>query len=205
MKKENRSIDFDNLELRDDSTKLVGYASTFEPYLIRSLFFGEFYEQIERGAFEKSIREDEVFFFHSHNPENILGSTLRNLKLSEDDHGLRFELELLEDHQPSKDLAVLVREGVVSKMSIGFIVEQDNDFQDKINRDGQEYELRKISQVRLFEVSSVAIPANSQTTLESSESRNEIEVLDNESDLSPDQKENLRKLRLRLRELQLQI
>jgi len=76
------------------------------------------------------------------------------MKLYEDEVGLRVEARLPETSR-GKDLAVLLRQGIVRKMSFGF-----NVIKDSWNSEGTE---RRLKSVRLFEVSAVVWPAYSST------------------------------------------
>jgi hypothetical protein len=77
------------------------------------------------------------------------------MKLTEDEVGLRVEARLPETTL-GKDMAILLREGIVGKMSFGF-----NVIKDSWNAEGNE---RRLKSVRLFEVSAVVWPAYTQTS-----------------------------------------
>ncbi|CBL92126.1 hypothetical protein GCM10025878_12940 [Leuconostoc gasicomitatum] len=71
-----------------------------------------------------------VFALYNHDFNNVLGKTGKNLSLNVDEKGLSFSLELL----PSDDhIFELVQDGIINKMSFGFIV-QDDDWQDETHR-----------------------------------------------------------------------
>jgi hypothetical protein len=76
------------------------------------------------------------------------------MKLYEDEVGLRVEARLPMTSR-GKDLAVLLADGIVRKMSFGF-----NVIKDSWNSEGTE---RRLKSVRLFEVSAVVWPAYSST------------------------------------------
>jgi hypothetical protein len=76
------------------------------------------------------------------------------MKLYEDDIGLRVEARLPMTSR-GKDLAILLRDGIVRKMSFGF-----NVIKDSWNSEGTE---RRLKAVRLFEVSAVVFPAYAST------------------------------------------
>jgi HK97 family phage prohead protease len=91
----------------------------------------------------------------NHDAGEPLASTRSGtLKLSEDNIGLRVEAKLPETTR-GRDLAVLLRDGIIDKMSFGF-----NVIKDSWSTDGTE---RTLNSVRLFEVSVVTWPAYQAT------------------------------------------
>ena len=75
-----------------DELILEGYINK---YNTRSEFMG-FFEEIERGAFNKSIESDAFIpMLYNHDDDKILGSTRSGtLKLISDDIGLKFTLKM---------------------------------------------------------------------------------------------------------------
>lgn len=95
-----------------------------------------------------------VFALYNHNFNNVLGKTGKNLSLSVDEKGLSFSLELL----PSDEhIFELVKDGIINKMSFGFIVDKD-DWQDSTHRT-----ILKIK--GLQEISLVPVPAYEGTDI----------------------------------------
>jgi len=136
-----------------DGMTFVGYAAKFnEP----SENLGGFVEYVERGAFTRSLKSrNDVMLLWNHDSGEPLASTRSGtMKLYEDEVGLRVEARLPETSR-GKDLAVLLRQGIVRKMSFGF-----NVIKDSWNSEGTE---RRLKSVRLFEVSAVVWPAYSST------------------------------------------
>lgn len=152
--------DFPILELRvdrgdDEAPMIRGYAAPFNSW---SENLGGFREKIAPGAFEKSIKKDDVRALFNHNPDHILGRTVANtLTLSEDDKGLYFEVDP-PDTQYARDLMVSIDRGDISGCSFGFQVVKD-----KWNKDMTERELREC---QLFDVSPVTYPAYPATTVQ---------------------------------------
>ena len=131
----------------------VGYAAKFnEP----SENLGGFIEYVERGAFTRSLKSrNDVMLLWNHDAGEPLASTRSGtLKLTEDEVGLRVEAKLPMTTR-GKDLAVLLRDGIVRKMSFGF-----NVIKDSWNSEGTE---RRLKSVKLFEVSAVVWPAYAST------------------------------------------
>lgn len=95
-----------------------------------------------------------VFALYNHDFNNVLGKTGKNLSLNVDKKGLHFSLELL----PSDGhIFELVQQGIINKMSFGFIVDSD-DWQDSTHRT-----ILKIKQLQ--EISLVAIPSYEDTDI----------------------------------------
>ncbi|MBZ6011243.1 phage major capsid protein [Leuconostoc gelidum] len=95
-----------------------------------------------------------TFALYNHNFDNVLGKTGKNLSLSIDEKGLFFSLELL----PSDEhIFELVQDGIINKMSFGFIV-QDDDWQDSTHRT-----ILKIKELQ--EISLVPMPAYTGTDI----------------------------------------
>lgn len=95
-----------------------------------------------------------VFALYNHDFNNVLGKTGKNLSLSIDEKGLSFSLELL----PSDEhIFELVKDGIINKMSFGFIVQDDN-WQDSKHRT-----ILKIKELQ--EISLVPVPAYAGTDI----------------------------------------
>jgi HK97 family phage prohead protease len=92
-----------------DSGLLVGYASVFGvPTTRQQQFAGT--ETIARGAYDACLSDDVVALV-DHDPTKLLGrSASGTLRLSSDDHGLRFEVDL-PDTTLGRDVRELVRRG----------------------------------------------------------------------------------------------
>ncbi len=118
-----------------------------------------FYEQIEKGAFDRALAEDQdVRFLVDHDSSRVLARTASGtLNLSSDKKGLFVQADLA-DTSVGRDLRVLLERGDVSQMSFGFVVAAD---EWKTQKDGTE--LRTIKDVDLFDVSAVTFPAYPQT------------------------------------------
>ena len=154
MKHETRNFDAD-FELRDeqDGMTFVGYAAKFNSW---SEDLGGFREQIEPGAFKRSLRaRGDVKLLVNHDTGRVLASTRAGtMRLTEDEVGLRVEASL-PNNTEGRDMAESLRRGDYSKMSFGFSVMKDS-----WNSDMTE---RSLKSVKLFEASIVAFPAYSET------------------------------------------
>lgn len=145
-----------NFEIRDDGSGMTfsGYAAKFNS---ASEDLGGFVEYIQPGAFARSLKSrNDVKMLWNHDASQPLASIRSGtLKLWEDEVGLRVEAKL-PDTSTGRDLAVLLRDGIIDKMSFGF-----NVIKDTWNPEGNE---RTLKSVRLFEVSAVTWPAYSATS-----------------------------------------
>lgn len=112
-----------------------------------------FIEQVDQQALD-NVDLSNVFALYNHNFDNVLGKTGKNLTLSVDEKGLSFNLELL----PSDEhIFELVQDGIINKMSFGFIVDSD-DWQDSTHRT-----IKHIKQLQ--EISLVPVPAYEGTDI----------------------------------------
>lgn len=157
--KEIRTFNIANLNTRDglegESNVIEGYAAVFNS---PTNIGGWFMEEIAPGAFSKAISENgDIRALFNHDWSNVLGRTKSGtLRLSEDERGLKFEVDL-PNTSIGRDLAESLKRGDISQCSFGFIptVEQW-DY-------SVEPAKRTIEEVDLFEVSVVSIPAYEDT------------------------------------------
>ncbi|MFE4355111.1 HK97 family phage prohead protease [Kitasatospora sp. NPDC056800] len=147
------SGDFEIRSSEDNGvTTMVGYAAKFNT---RSQDLGGFVETIAPGAFTRAIEEaHDVRALINHDASLIIGRTVAGtLRLSQDDTGLRYEVDL-PDTTAGRDLAESLRRGDISQSSFGFRV-LDADW--SLDTDGRD--LRTIRDLALFDVSPVTYPA----------------------------------------------
>lgn len=139
---------------------VVGWAAVFGPL---SEDLGGFREKIEPTAFDFSLRENQdVRALVDHDSGKVLGRRSNGtLKLSTDERGLKVEIDL-PDTTYARDLKTLMNRGDISQMSFAFTVPPNGDKWDGKTEDG--LRLRTLTDVRLVEVSVVAIPAYPDTT-----------------------------------------
>lgn len=135
--------------------KISGYAALFDtPYDV-----GWFTETIKPGAFAESLDNgDDVRALYNHDPNLVLGRLAAGtLKLTEDDKGLRYQIDV-PDTNVGRDLVVSVNRGDVSQSSFAFTVVED------LERTVDEKPVRELIRVKLWDVSPVTYPANADTT-----------------------------------------
>jgi HK97 family phage prohead protease len=143
-----------HIELRaeGDGRTFTGYAALFnEPSLPLP-----FTEYVRPGAFKRSLQSrNRMMLLWNHDTSNPLASTRNgSLQMVEDARGLKVTATL-PDTTLGRDIAELVRTGVVDSMSFGFSVKKDS-----WSQDGQ---VRYLEDVTLYEVSLVSTPAYEAT------------------------------------------
>lgn len=139
--------------------RLLGYASVFDK---PSEDLGGFVEYVRPGAFTRTLRDgrDVVALVH-HNPELVLGRrSAGTLTLEEDDHGLRFEIDL-PDTTVGRDVAVSVGRGDVRGASFGFTIPKGGDRW----RSREGITTRELVDVDLHDVTITSSPAYPDTTV----------------------------------------
>ncbi len=167
MKKETRNFILKELRsVADPATgkqTLTGYASVFNSRS-ENLGFGDygFYEVVAPSAFTKTLQENrQIKALCQHDFGKVLGSvSSRTLRLTVDEIGLRAEVDL-PDTTFAKDLAESVSRGDIDGMSFMF-----ESIKDKWENDETTGEtIRTLIEVKLYEVSFVAYPAYSATSV----------------------------------------
>ena len=148
------------VELRDSDGLgvLVGYAAVFNK---RSQNLGGFVEQVDPGAFTKSLADNvPVMARGNHNDDMLLGTTWANtLRLEVDGTGLRYEVDL-PDTSAGRDFRILAKRGDIKWSSFAFrTLEDDWGFTE------DDFPLRTLRSVQLVDVAPVNSPAYLDTTV----------------------------------------
>ena len=161
---ERRSVIVKELRVIDDVESpgkepvIEGYASVFDAWSQELGGDFPFMEKVVKGAFEDSIKEDDIRALFNHDPNYVLGRNLSGtLSLQEDEKGLYVRI-VPPNTQWAKDLLVSIKRGDINQMSFGFTVVLDNW---TISSDGTD--VRELLKVRLYDVSPVTFPAYTQT------------------------------------------
>ncbi|KAA0965832.1 HK97 family phage prohead protease [Sporosarcina sp. ANT_H38] len=157
-KRETRVVNITGLTTRDgtenEPAKISGYAAVFNSKMTICDWYTE---EIEVGAFAKAISESDVRALFNHNWDKVLGRTKSGtLQLTEDDRGLKFEIEL-PDTSTARDLVASMERGDINQCSFGFYptVETWNYDVEPVHR--------TLNEVELYEISVVSIPAYDDT------------------------------------------
>lgn len=157
-KKEIRTIDITDLSTRSNeetqTRTISGYAAVFNS---PTRLWEDLDEVIAPGAFSRAISSSDVRCLFNHDWSNVLGRTKSGtLRLSEDERGLKFEVDL-PDTTVARDLIKSMERGDINQCSFGFIpTEETWDYNSTPM-------LRTIHEVELYEVSIVPLPAYEDT------------------------------------------
>jgi HK97 family phage prohead protease len=135
-----------------DKYEFEGYASTYKKDLVG--------DQVVQGAFKKTLAErlpiNKIKILWEH--REGMG---KPLEMYEDSKGLYVRGKISETQQ-NKDRLILMKDGVVDEMSIGYDV-----LQDELSADGS---TRLLKELKLYEVSVVQFGANPDTSIMSAKS-----------------------------------
>lgn len=171
------------MDTEDGSLRIGGYAATFN----KEATGLNFREVIAPGAFKRTLSTDNpVFLLINHDMEALPLASTRSgtLTLTEDEVGLRMDAELDPSNPRAQELASALRRGDVDKMSFAFTVAPEGD----VRSEG----LRTLTDLDLYEVSVVTLPAYDSTTVGMrSEQDEELQLRKKKLELS------LKQLRLR--------
>lgn len=143
------------LRAEADSGKLVGHAAVFNK---RSLDLGGFTEVIKPGAFASSL-DNDVRALIDHGGIAIARTANGTLRLSEDDIGLKVEIDL-PDTTAGRDIQESVRRGDVDQMSFGFTVREGGQ---SFSEDEDGTVIRTLTDLNVLEASIVTFPAYPDT------------------------------------------
>jgi len=144
-----------SVEQKGDGNTLVGHIALFNTL---SEDLGGFREQLAPGCFTSSLN-NEIRALINHDTSACVGNTRSGtLKLTQDEQGLAYELEL-PDTSAARDLKVSIARGDVRGCSFGFICLSDS----WGTQNGER--IRTVTDLELFEVSvGVTFPAYADTT-----------------------------------------
>ena len=153
-------------EAQDEEKRVVtGYASTFEePYLLFGWDGVEYYEVIDRGAFDETDMSD-VIMQYDHRGRVFARTRNNTLEVGSDDKGLFIRADL-GGTEIGRELYEEIRGGYTDRMSFGFTVNGEYEESQKTD-EGVRIYIRHITSVqKLYDVSAVSLPANDGTSIE---------------------------------------
>ena len=150
-------------EYKTDGNTLVGYASVWGVgYRMVEPVNGQlrsFTESVRKGAFSRSLASSpDIVSFYNHSPNHLLGRTSnKTLRVEEDAHGLRFEVDL-PDTPTGNEVRALAQRGDLSGASFTF----------GIRPNGEKWEgnKRELTDLFLAEVGPVVLPASAATEVQ---------------------------------------
>jgi len=143
---EYKHVAFKMDEVSEEANVFKGYASTYD--LDRG---GDI---IVRGAFDKTLAENasQVKILYMHKQDSPIG---KPMLMRADDKGLYIEGKI-SDTALGKDVKILMQDGVITSMSIGFMTKEVD-----YNSDG----VRLIKELDLIEFSLVTYPMNEKAII----------------------------------------
>jgi HK97 family phage major capsid protein len=145
----------ENLEIKSeqDFFEVKGYASVFN-------VIDNYNDIILPGAFKQILDAPEkIKFLWQHDHKNPIGKIKR---LYEDQKGLFMEALIDMRLMQGKDAALLIKEGAIDGLSIGFTISKF-----KFSKDN----IREIEDLKLWEISIVTFPANSMANITNSNNK----------------------------------
>lgn len=137
-----------------------GYASTFDEYLLFTDGEEEFWERIDRNAFDHTDMTDVVCMI-DHDGRVYARTRNGSINLSVDDHGLKCRIDLGRSTS-ARMLKEDIDCGNYDRMSFAFTVKED-----EITHDREEKKYYRVikSVGKLFDISPVSFPANPNTSI----------------------------------------
>lgn len=151
--REYRSMEMKSTE---ESYKVEGYASTFEPYVLFVDDGKEYSERIAPDAFDGADMSDVVFRI-DHEGSVYARTSAGTVTLDVDEHGLHNVTDLSRTAK-ARELYEDIKAGNYPKMSFAFTVAEDH-----YERDTRTRVIDKVAKV--FDISPVSFPANPTTEL----------------------------------------
>lgn len=158
---------FGEAPVAGEGRTISGYAIVFDvESRVLPSWDGDFVEIIERGAVDEAlIAQSDVKALFNHVNSMLLARSVNGngtLKLSVDDHGLRFEFEA-PNTSHGNDVLELVKRGDLQGCSFAFTADEENI---KYSREGDR-RLRRVRKLSgLYDVSVVVDPAYTQTSVD---------------------------------------
>lgn len=137
---------------------LVGYGAVFDTVTTIGMFF-QFDEEVAPGAWAKTIDEGDIRSMFNHDENWLLGRTSAGtLTLSEDDTGLRYDIDINQDDPQAMAVHARVARGDVTGSSVWFRVIRE-EWTEPTDGNGLERPKRRIVEAELFETGPVVFPA----------------------------------------------
>ncbi len=143
----------------DEENMVVGYASTFDSYMLWKDGDTTLYERIDKNAFQDADMSD-VVFLRDHTGRVLARTRNGSVQLWTDDHGLASRTNLgLTD--ASKEMLEDIQVGNYTQMSFSFVVGRDH-----IEWLNDNEAIRIIDSIRkVYDISAVAFPQNPYTEI----------------------------------------
>lgn len=145
------------IDAPSDEKWVEGYAARFDsPTVLFELDGVEYKEQISRSAFE-SAKMDDCYLNYNHQGKVMARTRNKTLQVNVDDQGLYIRARL-DGTEEGRKLYEEIRGGYIDKMSFAFSIAEES-----FDRDERMWTVQRIK--RLYDVSAVALPAYSDTSI----------------------------------------
>lgn len=149
-----------------ESEKYIeGYFAVFNQ---ETELWTNYFEKIANGAFDISLKNNDIRCLFNHNSDFVLGRTLsKTLELKVDDKGLWGRVKINENDSQALDVYARVQRGDISGCSFGFypISEEYEEKEDSIHW--------TVTEADTSEVSIVTFPAYPQTEIQARKKEHE--------------------------------
>lgn len=141
---------------KSEGKRLVGYAAVWDAPTTIAEEGRTFTEVVRRGAFSRALKgSPDIVCCYNHDANRLLGrTTAKTLEIAEDEHGLRFEVEL-PDTPTGNEVRELASRGDLQGASFAFSVRNDVWIKGT----------RELRDVDLYELGPVVTPAYSATAV----------------------------------------
>lgn len=161
--REYRNMRIEARAAEDETGRMIvnGYATTFdEPYLLFSGEGWEYWEIVDRGAFDSTDMTD-VIMQYDHEGRVFARNKNGTLDVKPDERGLLISADL-SGTELGRQVYSEIKGGYTDKMSFGFTV--SDEYEDRVVRNEKSIYTRHITGIKkLYDVSAVSIPANDNT------------------------------------------
>ena len=153
----------------DGPRRFTGHAAVFNvrTAIGNPLTWG-FYEEVAPGAFTKTLTEGDARFLVDHQTHLLCARvSAGDLRLAQDKVGLLTDADMDEELSYVRDLTRNLEARRITGMSFGFYVTKDAWSTEELDVEGVDepvkVEVRRITEVKLLEVSAVTFPAYEET------------------------------------------
>jgi len=153
--------DYEIRQVQDtNTTEISGYLAKFDS---PTMLFDGFYEKIDRGAFDNTLKDmHNIFLLYHHQWDKPLASTRTGtFQLEVDNIGLKFNATINSNLSYGKDAIELIKENLIQGCSFGFhTVRESNEY-----NSNEDSIMRTLLEVELYEGSILCIPQYEDTTV----------------------------------------
>lgn len=197
MKKEFKEFEIKSLDFNEETSEMFieGYASVFEvkdaiqPMLTPDKKIIMVSDIVQRGAFSKTIQErgSRLPFCKNHNMDDPKGKII---ELKEDDYGLYCKVRISDSED---ELKTKIKEGIFSEFSFAFLP-----LKSEIKKEIDDTYTRRISEMKLGEISIVTIARNELAKITAVKSLSDVEVMfDDIIETEQDEKKKLNLMQIK--------